>query len=103
MRRAKWITGLLLVPAFAFSQTEKLSIDKLEKGLKVTNAFDVDPLKGPARKGGLTELKWRESRGDWALCSGLAAKLQPASKDIEPWIVRTRLNCGLKEFEKSKK
>ncbi|MBX3041461.1 MAG: hypothetical protein KF789_12205, partial [Bdellovibrionaceae bacterium] len=69
VRASKWIAGMLLLPVVSLAQTEKLAIDKMEKSLKVTNAFDVDPVKGPAKKGGLTDLKWRESRGDWAQCS----------------------------------
>lgn len=80
----------------------RLQIDQVEKSIRTLNVLDVDPAKGP-RRGGLAELKWREGRGEWATCRALAERLLPSSKDLEPWVQRTRLECALQEFQTTKK
>lgn len=81
---------------------ETLSLSTLPGKTPTLNVFDLDPAKPLPRSGGLLEVKWREARKEWAACRDLAAKLQ-SSKDLEGWIVRTRLDCALKAHKKEAK
>ncbi|MBX2987134.1 MAG: lytic transglycosylase domain-containing protein [Bdellovibrionaceae bacterium] len=97
---------LLLLPLFLVlalpARAEKVPLAPLLKKFSANNVFDLDPSKAPPKRGGLMELKWKELRGEWAACRVMAEKLQKTSRDLEPWVLRTRLECSLREWDDKK-
>lgn len=102
MKLSKLVLLTFLLGPSVHGAPEVVDAAKLSRELPALNVFDLDPEKPLPRKGGLLELKWRELRKEWPACLALAAKLQPAAKEIEGWVARTRLECAWGAYNERK-